>query len=115
MLALLNGTKRHVFVTFLSIALLSMLILVLLASPLTWFYVEVLQWNIDADYEVKEKVAVMSLIIVDHFGLALMLPLTLFSQLLEYYSAQEAKNAIGLAQRVKAIGNKRRAYGMEQE
>jgi uncharacterized membrane protein SpoIIM required for sporulation len=115
MLALLNGTKRHVFVTFLSIALLSMLILVLLASPFTWFYVEVLQWNIDADYEVKEKVAIMSLIIVDHFGLALVLPLTLFSQLLEYYSAQEAKNAIGLAQRVKAIGNKRRAYGMEQE
>lgn len=115
MLALLNGTKRHVFVTFLSIALLSMLILVLLASPFTWFYVEVLQWNIDADYEVKEKVAIMSLIVVDHFGLALVLPLTLFSQLLEYYSAQEAKNAIGLAQRVKAIGIKRRAYGMEQE
>ncbi len=115
MLTLLNGTKRHVFVSFLSIALLSMLILVLLASPFTWFYVEVLQWNIDADYEIKEKVAVLSLIIIDHFGLALVLPLTLFSQLLEYYSAQEAKNAIGLSERVQAIGIKRRAYGMEQE
>ena len=115
MLALLNGTKRHVFVTFLSIGLLSMLILVLLASPFTWFYVEVLQWNIDADTEIKEKVAILSLIIIDHFGLGLVLPLTLFSQLLEYYSAQEAKNAIGLAERVKTIGMKRRAYGMEQE
>ncbi|MCZ4408574.1 stage II sporulation protein M [Cryomorphaceae bacterium 1068] len=115
MLALLNGTKRHVFISFLAIALLSMLILVLLASPFTWFYVEVLQWNIDADYQIKENVAVLSLIFIDHFGLALVLPLTLYSQLLEYYSAQEAKNAIGLSERVQAIGIKRRAYGMEQE
>jgi len=45
----------------------------------------------------------------------LVLPLTLFSQLLEYYSAQEAKHATGLSKRVSAIGVKRRAYGMEQE
>ncbi len=115
MLTLLNGTKRHVFISFLAIALLSMLILVLLASPFTWFYVEILQWNIDADYEIKEKVAVLSLIFIDHFGLALVLPLTLYSQLLEYYSAQEAKNAISLSERVQAIGIKRKAYGMEQE
>lgn len=115
MLALLNGTKRHVFVTFLSIAALSMLILVLLASPFTWFYVEVLQWNIDAGDEIKQKVAVLSLIAIDHFGLAIVLPLTIFSQLLEYYSAQEAKNAFGLSERVRSIGIKRSAYGMEQE
>lgn len=115
MLTLLNGTRRHVFVTFLSIAGLSMLILVLLASPFTWFYIEVLQWNIDADYQIKERVAILSLIFVDHFGLALVLPLTVFSQLLEYYSALEAKNAISLGERVRAIGVKRRAYGMEQE
>ena len=115
MLTLLNGTKRHVFVSFLAVGLLSMLILVLMASPFTWFYVEVLQLNIDADYEMKEKVAYLSLIAIDHFGFALVLPLTLFSQLLEYYSAQEAKNAISLSARVEAIGIKRRAYGMEQE
>lgn len=115
MLALLNGTKRRIFGSFVAIGLLSMLILVLLASPFTWFYVEVLQWNIDADYETKEKVAYLSLVAIDHFGLALVLPLTIFSQILEYYSAHEAKNAIGLSARVEAIGVKRRAYGMEQE
>jgi len=115
MLSLLNGTKRHVFVSFLFIALISMLIQVLLSSPFTWFYLDILQWNIDADYEIKEKVARMSLIVIDHFGLALVLPLLFFSQLLEYHSALEAKNATGLAKRVEAIGAKRRAYGMERE
>jgi uncharacterized membrane protein SpoIIM required for sporulation len=115
MLALLNGTKRHIFVSFISVALISFLILVLLSSPFTWFYLEIIQWNIDADSEMKEKVALLTLIFIDYLGLGLVLPLLLFSQLLEYHSALEAKNATSLAGRVSTIGVKRKAYGMERE
>ena len=87
----------------------------LLSSPFTWFYIEVYQWNIDADYETKELIAIMSLTIIDHFGLALMIPLIIISQFFEYFSAREAKYATQLVERVKSIGVKRRAYGMEQE
>ncbi|MEM9051086.1 MAG: stage II sporulation protein M [Bacteroidota bacterium] len=115
MLALLNGTKRYIFLTYLSFAALSFLILVLLSSPFTWFYVDVLQWNVDAEYETKETIAIICLTIIDHFGLALMIPLILVSQFFEYFSAREAKYATSLVERVKSIGVKRVAYGMEQE
>ncbi len=115
MLQILRGTKRHVFITFLSISVISVLFLTLLASPFTWFYVEILQWNIDAEVSTKANIAVLTLIAINHFGLALVLPLTVYSQLLEYFSAKEAKSAKTLERRVSGIGVKRRAYGLEKE
>jgi uncharacterized membrane protein SpoIIM required for sporulation len=115
MLALLNGTRRYILVSYLMFALLSALILMLLASPFTWFYVDVLQWNIEAAYETKELIAILVLTAIDQFGISMIVPLLLISQFFEYFSAKEAKHGSILLRRVKRIGVKRKAYGMEQE
>jgi len=115
MLALLNGTKRTIFVTFLSFASLSFLMLVLLASPFTWFYVDVLQGNMATEHETKENIATILLTAVNYFGIALVIPLMVFSQFLEYFSSKEAKYGTQLLEKVKAIGVNRHAYGMAKE
>ena len=115
MLSLLNGTKRNVFATFFYIGLITVIVLFLVDSPFTWFYLEVVQWNIDAPDSVKANLAVLSLIFVNYFGFAFLLPLTVYAQVLEYHSAVEAKNAGKLSRRVGAIGVSRKAYGLEKE
>ncbi|NEN23386.1 stage II sporulation protein M [Cryomorpha ignava] len=115
MLALLNGTKRHIFITFASLALISVLLIFLLDSPFTWFYVEIIQWNIEADAYIKQQLAMLSLLFINQLGLALVIPLILSGQIMEYFSAVEAREAEELAERVMQIGVKRSAYGMERE
>lgn len=112
---LLSGTKRNIFVTFASLAVLSVMLLFLFDSPFTWFYIDVVQWNISGDDRLKQEVAMLSLLFVNQLGLGLVIPLIVLSQVLEYFSAVEAKDAPELASRVMKIGEKRRAYGMERE
>jgi hypothetical protein len=115
MTRLLSGTRRNIFSTFLYLGFISLVVLFLFDSPFTWFYVEVVQWNIAASDTVKETIAILSLLFINHFGLAMVLPLLLFSQVLEYHSAAEAKRAEILSQRVATIGESRTVYGMEKE
>lgn len=112
---LLNGTKRNIFVTFASLAMIAILMMFLLDSPFTWFYVEIIQWNIDADEYVKQLLAMLSILFINQLGLALVIPLVLSGQIIEYFSAVEAREADELAEKVMEIGAKRRAYGMESE
>jgi uncharacterized membrane protein SpoIIM required for sporulation len=115
MVYLLNGTRRHPFMIFLMLGLISMMMLFLLDSPFTWFYLDVLQWNMDADDEQKIELALLSLLFVNQFGLAMVLPLTLYGQLMEYYGARESRDAAELEKAVDAIGIKRSAYGLDRE
>ncbi len=115
MLALLNGTRRYPFMTFLSLGMLSILMLLLLDSPFTWFYIDVLQWNIEAEDETKVQLALLSLLFLNQLGLSIVLPLTVYGQILEYYSACEIRDGKELAKDVSHIGLRRRAYGMESE
>jgi len=115
MINLQSGTGRNIFASFFYIAVVSVIVLFLVDSPFTWFYFEVIQWNIDADESVKSTIAVLSLIFVNHLGLALLLPLTFYAQVLEYHSAMEAKTASRLTKRVENIGVVNKAYGMERE
>jgi uncharacterized membrane protein SpoIIM required for sporulation len=112
---LLSGTKRNIFVTYASIAVLSVMLLFLFDSPFTWFYIDVVQWNISGDDALKQEIATLSLLFVNQLGLGLVVPLILFGQVLEYFSAKEAKEAPELSTRVVRIGEKRKAYGMERE
>ncbi len=115
MLSILNGTRRHIFVTFLMMGTLAVLIMFIMDSPFTWFYIDVMQQNIAADEDLKLLFALLCLLFVNMLGLALVLPLLLYSQVLEYFSAVEAREANELAERVMRIGTKRSAYGMERE
>lgn len=115
MLTLLNGTRRHNFLTFLLLGLISVMMLFLIDSPFTWFYLDVLQWNIEADDETKIQLGLLSLLFVNQLGLAIVLPLTVYGQLLEYYSAREAKDAEELKEAVENIGVQRSAYGLARE
>ncbi len=115
MFRLLSGTKRHIFITYITLALLSILLLFLFDSPFTWFYVDVVQWNISGDESLKIQIALLSLLFLNKLGLSLIIPLLFFGQLLEYFSALEARDASELAERVMKIGEKRSAYGMERE
>jgi len=115
MLSLLNGTKRHIFITFASLAFISILLIFLLDSPFTWFYVEVLQMNIEADENTKQKLILLTLLFINQIGMVLVIPLILSGQIMEYFSAVEARDAKELEERVMQIGVKRSAYGMERE
>lgn len=115
MLTLLNGTRRHNFLTFLLLGAISVMMLFLIDSPFTWFYLDVLQWNIEADDETKIQLALLSLLFVNQLGLAIVLPLTVYGQLMEYFSAREAKEATELTEAVESIGIQKSAYGLARE
>jgi len=115
MFQLLKGTKRNVYITFLSMLMLSVLLMFLLDSPFTWFYLDVVQWNLAVDETTKSIIATLMLLFINQFGLAMVLPLIVMSQLLEYYAALEARDAVELGERVLRIGIKQSAYGMERE
>lgn len=115
MLILLNGTKRHIFVSFFFLAIISLLIIFLIDSPFTWFYITVLQWNVEGDPGFKQHLAELALMFLNQVGIGIIIPLILSGQILEYYSSVEAREANDLRIRVEKIGVKRRAYGMERE
>ncbi len=115
MFQLLRGTKRNVYVTFLSMLLLSVLLLFLIDSPFTWFYLNVVQWNLAVDDSTKTIIAMLMLLFINQLGLAMVIPLIVMSQLLEYYAALEARDAVELGERVLLIGKKNSAYGLERE
>lgn len=115
MLYLLNGTRRYPFVSFIMLALISVMMLFLIDSPFTWFYVDVLQWNVDADEATKVELALLFLLFINQLGLAVVLPLSIYGQLLEYYGAREARDADELSGSVDQIGVNRSAYGLERE
>lgn len=115
MVNLQQGTGRNIFASFFYIASISIIVLFLVDSPFTWFYLEIIQWNIEAEESTKKTIAVLSLIFVNHFGLALLLPLTIYAQVLEYHSALEVKTGKALEERVNQIGLVQKAYGMEKE
>ncbi|MFN2423463.1 MAG: hypothetical protein ABR572_06785, partial [Cryomorphaceae bacterium] len=115
MISLLGGTRRHIFFTFFTLALISVLILFLIDSPLTWFYLDVAQWNLDADDDTKMRLALLSLLFVNQLGIGTVIPLIIYGQVLEYFSAKESKDASGLNESVGQIGVKRSAYGLERE
>ncbi len=115
MLKVLSGARRHVFVTFMSGALISVLLLFIIDAPFTWFYVDVLQWNLHVDYETRRMIAKLSLVFINFAALGLVLPLIIYGQMLEYFSAREVTEAEDLSDRVAEIGVKRKAYGLEKE
>lgn len=115
MLNLLRGTRRQVFGTYLSLALIAVLILFLMDSPLTWFYLDVAQWNLDMSEDAKIRLALLSLLFVNQAGTALVIPLLVNGQICEYYAALESRDAVELGKDVEAIGVKRKAYGLERE
>lgn len=115
MLKVLSGARRHVFVTFLSGALVSVLLLFIIDAPFTWFYVDILQWNIHVDFETRTMIALLSLVFINFAALGIVLPLIIYGQMLEYFSAREVTEAEDLADRVADIGVKRKAYGLEKE
>ena len=95
--------------------MLLFLLIFLFSSPFTWFYVEIIQMNIDVDETVKQTIALLALLFINQLGLAIAIPLILSGQILEYFSAVEVKEANNLSERVMEIGVKRSAYGMERE
>ena len=115
MFRVLSGTGRHVFITFLSGALVAALLLLVINAPLIWFYIDVLQANLHTDFPMRQILPALSLIAINFTAFGLVLPVLVYGQLLEYFSAVEASGAVGLSERVEAIGKKSRAYGLEKE
>jgi uncharacterized membrane protein SpoIIM required for sporulation len=115
MLSLLKGTKRQILVSFLTLLLVCCLLLFIVDAPLTWLYVDMVQWNIDASDEIKKNLALLSIVCVNITALFSVIPLLIFAQFYEYFAASEAKNADDLKQRVSRIGAKKRVYGLEKE
>lgn len=115
MLSLLNGTRRHVFISFLALMIVANVLIFLFSSPFTWFYFEILEMNLDIAVATKIKIGLLILLFINQLGLALGISLLLSGQIIETLSALEAKEAKSLAIRVQKIAVKQSAYGMERE
>lgn len=115
MIKLLSGTKRNIFTSFVLLGFIGILIVFLIDSPFTWFYVEVVQWNLEGSAEFKRHLMELALFFINQVALGIVLPLIFAGQILEYFSAREAREATDLKMRVAQIGVKRSAYGMERE
>lgn len=115
MLNLLQGTRSPIFTAFISFLLVCILVLFLVDTPLTWLYLDLVQWYVYTDGEGRLKLLYLSIVFINQFGLFLIIPGFIFAGVFEYYAAMETKEASQLAEKVEEIGKTRRAYGLEQE
>ena len=95
--------------------LISCMFSYLISSPVLWFMIEVVGWNFSL--EASGMAAVLSSILILVFSLffCLIIPVFMISTALLYTSLKEIKDADALKERIKNIGVRKQAYGLEQE
>lgn len=115
MFSLASGNFFNIYANFLIMILMSCMFSYLISSPVLWFMIEVVGWNISLEASAMAAVLSSMLIFVFSLFFCLVVPVFIISTGLLYTSMKEIKDADALANRIKNIGMRRQAYGLEQE
>ncbi|MGB0862016.1 MAG: stage II sporulation protein M [Saprospiraceae bacterium] len=115
MFSLASGGFGSIYGSFFIMVLISCMFSYLISSPVLWFMIEVVGWNFSL--EASGMAAVLSSILILVFSLffCLIIPVFMISTALLYTSLKEIKDADALKERIKNIGVRKQAYGLEQE
>ena len=87
----------------------------ILGSDFLWKYIDIISWNLELDELTSELVLDGILTFVFMLMFSMILPILIGSIAIFYGSLQEIKDATHLQERIKNIGVKHRAFGMEKE
>jgi uncharacterized membrane protein SpoIIM required for sporulation len=115
MFSLVSGSFFNTYANFLIMILMSCMFSYLISSPVLWFMIEVVGWNISLEEGAMAAVLSSMLIFVFSLFFCLVVPVFIISTGLLYTSMKEIKDADALTTRIKSIGVRRQAYGLEQE
>lgn len=115
MFSLISGQKGRVVETYFVAAMVGLLYLFLLNSPLLWFYMEVVNWNLDVAIDQQGILIFCLFTFILTSSLCLVFPLILTSIGFIYHSLLEINDAYWLREQINQIGTKKIAYGFEKE
>lgn len=105
----------HSYILSFLIILVTIVLFMIVYSPVLWFYFNIIQSNIDLNENVYTYIIVASLTGILAFVFFIMTSLLYTSLTLSYYSNAEYKFADGLRKKMKKISIKKTAYGLERE
>lgn len=106
-ISLLSGSFGRLTGLLMIIVLVSVVYFFLIASPLTYFYFETLNWNLNLEQEETRLFFLIFSSMVSFIGLHLILPLFTIAFILSYYTIRESKEAIKLKERISNFGRSR--------
>lgn len=102
------------FLSFL-IVMVTIILFMIVYSPVLWFYMNIIQANLDVSSKLYTYIIVASLTGILAFVFFMMISLLFTSLSLIYYSNAEYKFANALRNKIKSIRIKKTAYGLERE
>jgi uncharacterized membrane protein SpoIIM required for sporulation len=105
---------QTLMLTFL-LLLVSIILFLVVYTPLMWFYVNVIQINIDISDAYYTFFIVGSITLVLTFVFFMITALMVTGAIILYYNISEAKYADGLLKKIKNIKAKKLVYGLEGE
>ena len=95
--------------------MVSIILFLVVYTPLMWFYVDVVSMNIDISDNYYTFFIVGAITFVLTFVFFIITALMLFGMMIMYFHISEAKYAEGLISKVSKIKSKKLAYGLERE
>lgn len=113
--SLIGSRWGTIWGVFLSMLIISFMLSFILGSDFLWKYIDIISWNLELDELTSELVLDGILTFVFMLMFSMILPILIGSIAIFYGSLQEIKDATHLQERIKNIGVKHRAFGMEKE
>ncbi|MEM9024162.1 MAG: stage II sporulation protein M, partial [Bacteroidota bacterium] len=112
---LINGSAGKFYGLFFLMLLVGSMFFVLIGSPVSLFFVEVLSWSLPLEPETVQRWLVTLYTFLIIFGLNLVFPLLFISNGVLYFTMKETTGATDLKDRIETLGQQRKAYGVEYE
>jgi hypothetical protein len=104
---LASGSLGRLIGLLMIIVLVSVVYFFLIASPLTYFYFETFNWNLNLEQKETRFFFLIFSSMISFIGLHLILPLFTIGFILSYYTIRELKEAIKLKERIVNFGRNR--------
>lgn len=114
-MSMIRVSFANFFIVFLIMVVMGFLGYLLIESPFTWLYFEIISWGFELSTE-GMYLFIMATSAFLNFGItALILSLYVVAMGYVYYSSREIYQASSIFERIKHLGNRKRAFGMERE
>ena len=114
-ISLMGGAYMKLVVLGFLLLVISSIFYSLLDTSLTWFFVDIVNWNLPFKGEAGSNLLHLIMVMIALFTLFLLYPLLIISVGLYYFSQKEVKEANYLKAQIQQIGHKKEIRGMAME
>jgi hypothetical protein len=91
---------------FFMLCFTGMIYFFLIDSPLVYFYYEIINWNLNLEYELVREIVLFLMLITSYLLFGLVIPIFLFGTGLLYFSLSEIDEAAGLSQTIQLFAER---------